>query len=85
MLVFIDESGDSGLKIQNGSSRFFTVALVVFEDNEEAINCDKRIELLKGELGWEKGSEFHFKNNSDKVRKAFLRLLCLIIFFITVL
>jgi hypothetical protein len=71
MLVFIDESGDSGLKIEEGSSRFFTVALVVFEDNDEAINCDKRIELLKSELGWEKGSEFHFKKNSDKVRQIF--------------
>ena len=50
MLVFIDESGDSGLKIGEGSSRYFTVALVVFEDREEATACDQRIELLKREL-----------------------------------
>lgn len=31
MLVFIDESGDSGLKIGEGSSRYFTVGLVIFE------------------------------------------------------
>ncbi|MBI3313947.1 MAG: DUF3800 domain-containing protein [Candidatus Omnitrophica bacterium] len=36
MLVFIDESGDSGLKITEGSSRYFSIALVVFEDREEA-------------------------------------------------
>lgn len=72
MLVFIDESGDSGLKIEKGSSRFFTVSLVVFEDNDEAEACDKRIELLKREIGWEGGSEFHFKRNSDKVRETFL-------------
>jgi hypothetical protein len=73
MLVFIDESGDPGLRLERGSSRFFTVAMVVFEDLEEAAACDQKIELLKRELGWKPGSEFHFKNNSDKVRKAFLQ------------
>lgn len=73
MLVFIDESGDSGLKIENGSSRYFTVGLVVFEDTDEAMACDQRIQLLKKELGWEVDSEFHFKRNSDKVRRAFLK------------
>ena len=72
MLVFIDESGDSGLKISEGSSRFFTVALVAFEDHEEALACDQRIALLKRELGWPNDQEFHFKRNSDRVRKAFL-------------
>lgn len=72
MLVFIDESGDSGLKIEKGSSRYFTVGLVVFEDNDEAISCDQRIRLLKKELGLLENYEFHFKRNSDKVRRAFL-------------
>lgn len=73
MLVFIDESGDPGLKIEEGSSRFFTIALVVFEDHDEAEACDKRIELLKRELGWEAKSEFHFKRNSHKIRLTFLK------------
>ena len=73
MLVFIDESGDPGLKLEEGSSRFFTVSLVVFEEHDEAIACDQKIELLKRELGWKPKSEFHFKNNSDRVRKAFLQ------------
>src|SRR3989338_8953234 len=71
MLVFIDESGDPGLRIEEGSSRYFTVSLVVFEDHEDALACDQRIELLKRELGWEDG-EFHFNRNSARVRKAFL-------------
>lgn len=73
MLIFIDESGDPGLRIEKGSSRFFTIALVVFEDNDEAEACDKRIELLKRELGWNSKSEFHFKRNSKKVRETFLK------------
>lgn len=73
MLVFIDESGDPGLKLQQGSSRFFTVSLVVFEDYDEAIACDQRIELLKKEIGWSPSNEFHFKRNSDRVRRTFLK------------
>jgi hypothetical protein len=73
MLVFIDESGDSGTKIPEGSSAFFIVSLVVFEDHDEAIACDQRIELLKRELGRDSQSEFHFKKNSDRIRLAFIK------------
>ena len=72
MLVFIDESGDSGLKIEEGSSRYFVVALVIFQDRDEAVACDQRIELLKRELGWQEG-EFHFNRNSHRIRLAFLQ------------
>ena len=73
MLIFIDESGDPGLKIEEGSSRYFTIGLVVFEDNDEALACDQRIQLLKKEIGWPPNAEFHFKRNSDRVREIFLR------------
>lgn len=72
MLVFIDESGDTGRKTSKGSSKYFVISLVLFEDNEEAENCDKRIALLKRELGKEPSFEFHFQDNSDKIRTAFL-------------
>jgi len=71
MLVFIDESGDAGLA--EGSSRFFSIALVVFEDHDDAQACDQRISLLRKELGWDEDSEFHFRRNSHKVRLAFLQ------------
>lgn len=72
MLVFIDESGDPGLKLKEGSSDYFVIALVVFEDNEEAIACDQRIQLLKRELGLI-NEEFHFKRNSDRIRESFIK------------
>lgn len=72
MLVFIDESGDSGLKLEQGSSAYFVISLVVFEDNDEATACDDRIKLLKRELG-RANDEFHFKRNSDRIRKAFIK------------
>lgn len=72
MLIFIDESGDPGLKIEKGSSRYFVIALVIFEDQDEALACDQRIRLLRTELKYPEDFEFHFKGNSHKVRLAFL-------------
>jgi hypothetical protein len=73
MLLFIDESGDPGRKLEQGSSRLFVVALVVFNDHDEAEACDQRIALLRRELGWKEGSEFHFSRNSDRQRCQFLQ------------
>lgn len=72
MLGFFDESGDPGLKIDAGSSRFFVVALVTFADEAEALRCDRRIAALRGELHLPAGYEFHFAKNSRRVREAFL-------------
>ncbi|NTU73435.1 DUF3800 domain-containing protein [Candidatus Roizmanbacteria bacterium] len=81
MLVFIDESGDPGLKLEKGSSQYFTVALVVFNDNEEAVACDQRIELLKRELNLPSKYEFYFKRNSHTVRASFLKAIAPYNFF----
>lgn len=75
MLVFVDESGDTGLKIGAGSSKFFTVGLVLFNDFEEAKACEQRIALLKRELGYDDSFEFHFKENSNRQREAFFEVI----------
>ena len=72
MLVFVDESGDTGLHLAKGSSDLFAVVLVVFEENDEAQAADDRITLLRRELRKPVEFEFHFKENSDAVRRAFL-------------
>jgi hypothetical protein len=33
MLVFVDESGDAGMKLGKGSSEFFIVTAVLFKSN----------------------------------------------------
>ena len=73
MLVFIYESGDTGLAIEKGSTKYFVIVMVVFEDNEEALACDKRIDLLRRELRLREGYEFHFHNSSNRIRQEFLR------------
>ncbi|MBI2008617.1 DUF3800 domain-containing protein, partial [Candidatus Amesbacteria bacterium] len=67
MLVFVDESGDTGLKVKEGSSRYFVISLLLFEEHDEAVACDQRIELLKRELKHPTGFEFKFGklNKSD--------------------
>lgn len=65
MLVFIDESGDTGLKVEKGSSRYFVIALISFEENDEALGCDQRIKLLKREIKLPEKFEFKF----NKLRK----------------
>lgn len=73
MLVFIDESGDPGLKVDSGSTRYFVITLVLFEDLDETIACDQRIELLKRELGLPNGIEFKFSKLNFERRIAFLK------------
>ena len=73
MLVFIDESGDPGMKGKRGSSEFFVIAAVIFEDNEEAAACDLRVDRLREELGLHRRHEFHFNSCSARFREQFLR------------
>ncbi len=77
MLLFLDESGDTGKKLTTGSSAYFTVGLVLFLDNDEALACDRRIDQLRTELKLPAGYEFHFANNSKRVREAFLAAIAL--------
>jgi hypothetical protein len=72
MLAFIDESGDTGRKTEKGSSAYFVVSMVVFLDNEAAVQCDKRIDLLRSELNKPSDFEFHYSRNSKCVRSAFV-------------
>ena len=72
MLMFIDESGDPGLKVGQGSSKYFIVALVAFEDRDEAQAADDRITLLRKEQGLSPDFEFHFAKMKPAHRRLFL-------------
>ena len=72
MLVFFDESGDSGMKGKLGSSPFFVVTAVLFEDNDEAEKCEQAIRTVRVTLGVHQHFEFHFNNCNDRIRSTFL-------------
>ncbi|MCK6486505.1 MAG: DUF3800 domain-containing protein [Phycisphaerae bacterium] len=73
MLVFVDESGDPGMKLERASSPYFVVTAVLFEDHDEAGACDQRIDLIRRELGLPETVEFHFNKSSRRVREYFLQ------------
>jgi len=73
MLVFIDDSGDPGFKINKGSTRFFVIALVIFNDDLEAEKAAVCIKDLKRRLGFPDDLEFKFNKSSRKTRESFLR------------
>lgn len=81
MLMFIDESGDPGLKVGQGSSKYFIVALVAFEDRDEAQAADDRIALLRTEQGLSPDFEFHFANMKPAHRRLFLSAIASYDFF----
>ncbi len=72
MLVFVDESGDPGLKLATGSSKFFVVSMVVFDDAEDAQAADDRITLLRREMGVNPRFEYRFNKCRHGFRCQFL-------------
>lgn len=73
MLIFLDESGDCGMKGRGGSSEYFVVTAVLFEDNDAATACDNLIGEVRASMRLHKYYEFHFNRCSDRVREKFLR------------
>jgi hypothetical protein len=76
MLVAIDESGDAGMKLGAGSSRYFSVAAVVFPTAEAALACESVLMQLRTELSLKLDYEFHFTRCSERIRDAFYKRIC---------
>lgn len=76
MLIFIDDSGDPGFKLDKGSSAFFVIALVIFDDELEAEKVALAIKELRRDLGFPDNVEFKFFKSSRDKREKFLRRVC---------
>lgn len=72
MLIFIDDSGDPGFKLSKGSSRFFVIAMVIFDDELEAEKTAVAIKELRRSLKFPDDVEFKFVKSSQRVREKFL-------------
>src|SRR5215471_11887152 len=72
MLVFIDESGDPGFKLNKGSTAVFSAALVAFRETEEARATQAAIEAAAVRLHVR--PEFKFSKCRDEVRDAFFEV-----------
>ena len=71
-LVFIDDSGDAGFKLAKGSSKFFVISAVIFDDNLEAEKTALAIKELRRELFKRDDVEFKFHKSNKNTRKIFL-------------
>ena len=69
--IFIDESGDLGVKNVPESSRFIVLTALIFEDSNELNKCKNRIKELKSNLGRSDSFEFKFSKSSNRFRKIF--------------
>lgn len=72
-LVFVDESGDPGMKLGSGSSEYFTVTLLLFVSSEDARSAQQSIRRLRHDLGVPEQFEFHFAKLKTDWRERFFR------------
>lgn len=72
MLVFIDDSGDPGFKLDKGSTLFFVISLVIFDDELEAERVALAIKELRRSLKFPDDMEFKFHKSRKTVREKFL-------------
>lgn len=73
MIVFIDEAGDPGFKLQHGSSEYFVIACIIFDDFLEAEKCSVAIKDLRRRLKLNDRFEFKFNKSNRKFRQAFFQ------------
>ncbi|MBU1102778.1 DUF3800 domain-containing protein [Patescibacteria group bacterium] len=73
MLIFVDDSGDPGFKIDKGSTKNFVISLLIFDDNLEAEKTAVAIKELRRKFGFPDNMEFKFHNSRNKVKEEFFR------------
>lgn len=70
-LVFVDESGDPGLKLDEGSSKYFIVVLLIFNELSDAKRLDSKVHELREEFGFHSKFKFKFNSLHSDYRKKF--------------
>ena len=73
MLVFIDESGDAGFKINEGSSHHFVVSIVIFQSKEDVREINGLIDKIRRDMDLKEDYEFRFAESSKKVKQFSLQ------------
>ena len=84
-LIFVDDSGDPGFKLGKGSSRFFVIAAILFEDELDAEEASLVLRRFKKELGWAKKREFKHNKTSDELRSKFFSAIRLLNFNVSII
>lgn len=75
-LVFIDDSGDPGFKLDRGSSKHFVIACIIFNDPLDAEEAALLIKKYRRGLGWRQDREFKFNKTKKSFVKELLAVVC---------
>ena len=72
MLIFIDDSGDPGFKVEKGSSEVFVIALIIFGDFLDGEETALKIKRLRQSMMLKDNFEFRFNKCRKEFRCKFL-------------
>jgi hypothetical protein len=75
MHVFLDDSGDAGMKFESGSTRFLIMSACVFDEPSEIERAAKAINECRESLGRSARWEFKHAKTSDDVKDEFFRVI----------
>lgn len=76
MLIFMDESGDTGFKFNKVSSQYFVLVMVIFDSLEAAEKANEAVKEVRKELKRSESLEFKFSTGTNNEAKVtFLRKL----------
>ena len=73
MHIYIDETGDTGFKLDRGSSYLFGISLVIFHDPKEIEKTVRAIKKLEKRIHFPANAEWKFTKTKSIWRKEFLR------------
>ncbi len=76
MHIYIDETGDTGFKLDQGSSEIFSITLILFKNPKEIEKAVNAIKTLEKRLGFSKDTEWKFSKTAPKNRIEFLKTVC---------
>lgn len=72
MLIFIDDSGDPGFKVEKGSSAVFVIALIIFDDHLVAEETSIALKRLRRGLKFPDTMEFKYHKSRKEIKEKFL-------------
>lgn len=75
--IYIDDSGDPGFKIGNGSSKYFVIACIIFDEKIDATNAVSEVKRFKEDrLGWSDKRELKSNKTSVNIKTEFFNAIC---------
>jgi hypothetical protein len=72
VIIFIDESGDAGFKLDKGSTATFVIAMVIFDDELDAEETALNIKKYRRKINKKDNYEFKFNKSNREYRIDFL-------------